>query len=1106
MIGTTIGHIRIEERLGEGGMGEVFSGFDEALQRRVAVKTLHADRRFSPGAKARFLREARLLSKLDHPSICRIYDLFEGEDSDVLVLEYIEGSTLRNLVDGGVIDEDRALRLALRIADALEAAHRERIVHRDLKPENVMVDSQDQVKVLDFGIARSAQAPLTVTRAHTVADPERARWSAGQVNTTVDMKTGDLLPTGDAQDEAATLRTKEGHVLGTARYMSPEQAVGSDITEASDIYSFGIMLQEMVTGEPAYGGAVGTDLLLKVFRAETARITGTDPDLARLIGEMERVDPTARPSAASVASRLRWILGKAERARARKIRIGLGLAAALVLAVASAITIQGRMAAGKRASVAQRFAAAAEDIEWSMRAEYLSPFHNVQPGAMRVRGKIAEIEERIENLGSLAVAPGAYALGRGHMVLGDLETARYQLERAWNSGLQDAEVALALGTVLGRLYTNALAMTRTIADPDLRRQAVERIRKGLSIPARAYLERCRGTGLVSPGYLEGLIAMHEEAPERGISAVAGAAAAQPWFYEDDLLLGDLHLLAATQVYADEVDSTKRHRHWDEAEAAYRRAAETGRSMPMAWLGVCTAQALALESAVLGEHRLASRETVNRAREDCARAHELDPGLARALALEAQLQLVDAVLKERAGEDAGAAFAAADETVDRVLEMAPEDWRVLAGAGYVVKWRAWHLNQRGEDARGLINKCIDIHTRLLEHSPDPVSTRSLIADSYWIGALHEAWYGDDPLPLVEKGIAVIEDGIPEEDMARYVYSTLGNLYWLQGYHQTARGLDSAGAFDSSIAAFTKVTETSTDPEQHRALSLAHLNKADRLLATGEDPSTSCEAVIHTAEGAIALNPDYGLPYGAKASGYRCYARWAYTKDEDLGDTIDHAVELFTKAAELSPTDVGMHYELADTLLLRAWSEREHGRSPIESIDLARASIYRAAKLNPTIALIPIVASQIELVGARWLATTDPGTAGPFFARAISEIERAIAAQESNPNGHLTHARVRFWRADWLHDSGRDPQLDLVIALAAADRAIELQPELAGAHAVRARIFALEAELEGETEAGGAKLDEARAELARTIELIPSMRADVADLIEAIGLPERGAEEE
>ena len=1106
MIGTTIGHIRIEERLGEGGMGEVFRGFDEALQRRVAVKALHADRRFSPQAKARFLREARLLSKLDHPSICRIYDLLEGEDSDVLVLEYIEGSTLRTFVDGDAVDEDRALRLALQVADALQAAHREHIVHRDLKPENVMVDSQEQVKVLDFGIARSAQAPLSVTRAHTVVDPERARWSALQANTTVDMKTDDLLPTGDATGEVATLHTEEGHVLGTARYMSPEQAVGGEITEASDIYSFGIMLQEMITGEPAYGAAVGTDLLLKVFRAETARFTGTDPDLARLIGDMECVDPTARPSAASVASRLRWILGKAERARAGKIRIGLGLAAALVLAIASAITIQGRMAAGRRASVAQRFAAAAEDIEWSMRAEYLSPFHNVQPGAERVRVKMAELEDRIGDLGSLAIAPGAYALGRGHMVLGDLEMARRQLERAWNGGLQDTEVALALGTVLGKLYNNALAMTRTIADPDLRRQAVERIRNNLSVPARGYLEQCRGTDLVSPGYLEGLIAMHEEAPDRGITAVSDAGEVRPWFYEDDLLLGDLHLMAANRAYADEADSTRRRRHWDQAEAAYRRAAQTGRSLPMAWLGVCTAQTFALESAVLGEHRPASPEVVNRAREDCSTARELDPGLARALALEAQIQLVEAVLKERAGEDAAPAFAAADEMVDRVLETAPDDWRVLAGAGYVTKWRAWHLNQRGQDARDLIDKCIDIHTRLLEHSPDPVSTRSLIADSYWIGALHEAWYGDDPLTLVEKGIAVIEDGIPEEDMARYVYSTLGNLYWLQGYHQTARGLDSTGAFDSSIAAFTKVTETSTDPEQHRALALAHLNKADRLLATGKDPSASCAAVIRTAERAIELNPDYGLPYGAQGSGFRCHAKWSYTRKEELGPNIDRAVELFAKGAELSPTDVSMHYELADTLLLRAWSEREHGRSPMASVDLARKAIRRAGELNPTIALIPLVASQIERVGARWLAANAADEAAPFFARAISEIERAIEAQESNPNAHLNHARARLWRADWLHGGGRDPRTDLAIALAAADRALELQPELAGAHAVRARIFALEAELQGETEAGAAKLEQARAELARTIELIPSMRADVADLIEAIGLPERGTEEE
>ena len=534
MIGTTIGHIRIEERIGAGGMGTVYRGFDEALQRRVAVKTLRADRRLSPEAKARFLREARLLSKLDHPSICRIFDLMEGEHSDLLVLEYLEGSTLRALADTATLDHDRALRLALQIAEALEAAHREHIVHRDLKPDNVMVDSMDRVKVLDFGIARSADAPLTVTRTRRDGGSGGGRpRETPSPETTVDMDADDYLPQAGDLQVVASLHTREGRILGTARYMSPEQAGGGEVSEASDVFSFGVMLQEMFTGRPAYGDTAGTDLLLKVYRAETLPVDGVDPDLARLIVDMERVDPTARPDAAAVATQLRWIINKPERARAKRLRIALGLVAAVIIATAATMTIRTRLAAGQKARIAQRFAATAGDIDWSMRAEYLSPFHNLQPAISRMRQKMSELEGSITELGELAAGPGAYALGRGHMVLGDLEVARTHLEYAWNSGKQDAEVALALGTVLGQLYKNAIALTGTIGDPELRQQAAERIRENLSVPARSYLERCRGTDLVSPEYLEGLMAMHEDDLEGGISTLSAAAKTRPWFYEGE---------------------------------------------------------------------------------------------------------------------------------------------------------------------------------------------------------------------------------------------------------------------------------------------------------------------------------------------------------------------------------------------------------------------------------------------------------------------------------------------------------------------------------------------------------------------------------------------
>src|SRR3954468_8353614 len=141
-------------------MGEVYLGYDTRLERRVAVKTIRPEKRLSPRLKARFLREARLLSKLGHPSICQVYDLLETPGADFLILEYVQGTTLRRLAELGELTFERRLRLSEKIATALAVAHREKIVHRDLKADNIMVTPEDGVKVLDFGIARSVSDPL----------------------------------------------------------------------------------------------------------------------------------------------------------------------------------------------------------------------------------------------------------------------------------------------------------------------------------------------------------------------------------------------------------------------------------------------------------------------------------------------------------------------------------------------------------------------------------------------------------------------------------------------------------------------------------------------------------------------------------------------------------------------------------------------------------------------------------------------------------------------------------------------------------------------------------------------------------------------------------
>ena len=327
-LGATVGHIRVTEFLARGGMGDVYAGYDEKLGRRVALKAIRSEHRLNGEAKARFLREARILSQLEHPRICRIHDLVEEGDTDVLVLELIQGRSLGEAIRAG-LDPAQRTRIAGQIVDVLAVAHAKAVVHRDLKPDNVMVEPSGDVKVLDFGLARSI---ADLTSAPTLDLPGRPR---------AEGEPAPSEPPAEADDDG--LRTRLGSIVGTLGYMSPEQARGEPATTASDMYSCGLLLQEIFTGEPPY--ATGIDratLLARAARGETVAVTGIDADLAALVARLKSLAPADRPSARDTAERLAWIRGKPARRRRRALVTAAMAGLAILSAVSTVQTIRAR--------------------------------------------------------------------------------------------------------------------------------------------------------------------------------------------------------------------------------------------------------------------------------------------------------------------------------------------------------------------------------------------------------------------------------------------------------------------------------------------------------------------------------------------------------------------------------------------------------------------------------------------------------------------------------------------------------------------------------------------------------------------------------------------
>jgi Tol biopolymer transport system component len=266
MIGTTLGHYRIVEKIGAGGMGEVYRAIDERLDRDVAIKVLPEEVAEDPERLARFEREAKLLASLSHQNIATLHGLEEYESQRYLVMELAEGDTLAERIEKGPIPVDDALDYACQIAEGLEAAHEQGIIHRDLKPANVMISPEGKVKILDFGLAKA--------------------WRPEEGDTDLTHS-----PTQTAQMTAA------GVLLGTAAYMSPEQARGKPVDKRTDVWSFGCVLFEMLTGATCHQGETVSDTLVGILaRAPDweSLPKGSPPLVHRLLRRCLEKDPQRR--------------------------------------------------------------------------------------------------------------------------------------------------------------------------------------------------------------------------------------------------------------------------------------------------------------------------------------------------------------------------------------------------------------------------------------------------------------------------------------------------------------------------------------------------------------------------------------------------------------------------------------------------------------------------------------------------------------------------------------------------------------------------------------------------------------------------------------------
>lgn len=265
MVGTKVSHYEVVEKLGAGGMGDIYKAQDSRLNRFVAIKVLSAASAGDPERRRRFIQEAQAASALNHPNIITIYDIVSQNNTEFMVMEFVSGTTLADMIPNTGLSTAKTLQISVQVASALQAAHAAGIVHRDLKPANIMVTNSGLVKILDFGLAKM---------------------------------TLDSQLTADTQTIGVIPLTVQGSIIGTVSYMSPEQAQGKPVDQRSDIFSFGLVLYEMLSGLKAFSFDSAISTLSAILRDEPKPLHGIVPgvpaELEQIVVRALRKEPVER--------------------------------------------------------------------------------------------------------------------------------------------------------------------------------------------------------------------------------------------------------------------------------------------------------------------------------------------------------------------------------------------------------------------------------------------------------------------------------------------------------------------------------------------------------------------------------------------------------------------------------------------------------------------------------------------------------------------------------------------------------------------------------------------------------------------------------------------
>lgn len=952
--------------IGHGSMGRVFLAEDLKLKRSVALKFLRSD---DPMMADRFLREAQSQAGVDHPNVCKVYEAGEIEGKLYIAMQHIDGETLGLAYQKMTLEEK--VGVMRDIAEGVHTAHCNGLIHRDIKPGNIMLERSSEGAwhpyVLDFGLAREIDAKgLTMT----------------------------------------------GALVGTPRYMAPEQAWSEKglLDRRADIYSLGATLYEMLSGHTPLEAGSTMAILKKMLEEEPQSIAKRAPsvprDLQVIVMKCLERDPQRRydtahafaedlqrflngdPVAARPASLAYRLSRKARKHRALVTVIAVALMAVSVLGITS---LRGQIEARKRTELARRFGQQVERMDAVLRIGREIPAHDTRRETESVRHMMQNIHVQMASLGPPAYGPGWYAIGRGHLTLNEAQQAQQALQKAWDVGYHEPEVAYNLGLALGQLYQSELEKVEAIRGLEEREKRRHEAQKKFRDPAVQYLKLSRNADALAPEYAEGLIAFYENRFDDALARAESAVTRIPWLYEARILEGDVYAsLGNTKRNSGDYEAAETQ--YAKAQAVYDQAARIGESDVQVYENLVSLQVDRINLALYG-HGGDLKQPVQAALQYAQIARQVDPAKASVPASESMIHRMLAEDQFNRGIDPSAEVQSAIQAAEAALKLDSQNARAYANLGTARELLAELEVNSGKDPQKTMNQAVSELRKAADLDPKDSYVYNILCIAQNITGQYENAHGQDPTSSHEGAIAACARAVALSDKNLSALINLASGYAYLAYYQYDRGLNPNENLLKSEKTLLKALQI--NPRSAYALNnlgsvyikLGNYQKDHQI-----NPLPAFQKGLDALRKVNEIYPDDAFPYFNSRDACKSMAEFELRSGQNPEAWIERAEEHFRKGIERNAKLPGSYVDQSKVLEIRIRYEIKTRKNPAATLAAARAYLKKTFELDPNKPNAIMMRGVLSMLEAMW-AAQNGRNAKVFIDSAAKDMNAGLT---ENPN--------------------------------------------------------------------------------------------------------------